>query len=181
VGGRIQPYRELLAGRVRHYVAIDLRIAPLVNLVARGEEIPLASECFDLVICTQVLEYVAEPALVIGEIRRVLKPGGHLVLSVPSVAPQDSEHECWRFLPASLSQLLAEFFNVEIVPEGGSVVGLFRSINACMNIFCRYPAIRSIFRYTMFPFVNLCGAFLDSISSSRNEQFTANYSAFAKK
>ena len=42
VGGRIQPYRPLLEGRLRRYVAIDLRQTPLVNVVGRGEQIPLA-------------------------------------------------------------------------------------------------------------------------------------------
>lgn len=181
VGGRIQPYRPLLAGRLGRYVAVDLRLGPLVNIVARGQELPLASSCFDLVICTQVLEYIPDPALVIAEIRRVLKPGGLLVLSAPSVAPRDSDHECWRFLPAILGRLLSEFDRVEIVPEGGSIVGLFRSMNACMNIFCRFPMLRSIFRYTVFPAVNVAGVFFDSITNSKNDQFAPNYSVFAMK
>src|SRR5437660_3432580 len=53
VGGRIQPYRQLLDGRLRRYVAVDLRRTPVVNIVARGQQIPLANKQFDLVICTQ--------------------------------------------------------------------------------------------------------------------------------
>ena len=181
VGGRIQPYRPLLEGRLRHYVAVDLLRTHVVNIVARGEQIPLASGQFDLVICTQMLEYVPEPAAVIGEIRRVLKTGGYLFLSVPSVCPRDADHECWRFLPGSLRHLLAQFSDVEIVPEGGSVIGLFRAINACLNIFARYPSLRSVFRYTVFPTVNLLAAVGDSLSNSRNDQFAANYSARARK
>ncbi|MGA2346788.1 MAG: hypothetical protein ABSF93_12335, partial [Candidatus Sulfotelmatobacter sp.] len=56
VGGRIQPYRPLLEGRVRRYVAVDLRQTPLVNVVGRGEQTPFAEAQFNLVICTQVLE-----------------------------------------------------------------------------------------------------------------------------
>jgi SAM-dependent methyltransferase len=181
VGGRIQPYRPLLAGRLRHYVALDLLRTPLVNVVARGEQIPVASERFDVVICTQVLEYAPEPAAVVDEIRRVLKPGGCLVLSVPSVCVRDADHEYWRFLPASLHRLLREFSQVEVVPEGGSVVGLFRSINGALNVFCRYSAVRAAFRYTVFPAVNLAGAFFNAVSDSSNDQFAANYSARAVK
>jgi len=181
VGGRIQPYRPLLEGRLRRYVAVDLLRTPLVNIVAHGEQIPLASEQFDLVVCTQVLEYVAEPAAVIAEIHRVLKPGGWLWLSVPSVCPRDADHECWRFLPASLWHLLSEFGKVDVVPEGGSVLGFFRAINVCLNILARYPVVRSVFRYTVFPVVNLVGVLCDSLSRSSNDQFAANYSAFALK
>ncbi len=43
---------------------------------ARGEALPFASAAFDYVCCCDVLEHVPDPALVIAEIARVLKPGG---------------------------------------------------------------------------------------------------------
>jgi len=181
VGGRIQPYRPLLAGRLLRYVAVDIRKTPLVNIVARGEQIPLESGQFDLVICTQVLEYVPDPAAVIGEIYRVLKPGGCLLLSVPTASLQDAEEERWRFLPAALRQLVADFGQSEILPEGGSIVGCFRSLNVCMNIFARYSVLRSVFRWTLCPVVNVFGELLDRVAGSENCQFTANYSVLARK
>lgn len=181
VGGRIQPYRPLLEGRIRHYVAVDLLQTPLVNIVARGEQIPVTSEHFDLVICTQMLEYIPDPRLVIDEIHRVLKPGGCLLLSVPSVFPRDSDHECWRFLPAGLRVLTAGFTESEIVPEGGTVVGFFRTMNACFNIFVHYPRMRSLFQWTLCPLVNLAGELMNRIAASNNDQFAANYSVWARK
>jgi len=181
VGGRIQPYRPLLEGRLRRYLAIDLRRTPLVNVVARGEQIPLANEQFDLVICTQVLQYVAQPSAVIAEIHRVLKPGGCLLLSVPAACPRDADEECWRFLPAVLRQLLFSFSEVEVVPEGSSVVGFFRTINVCLNIFVRYPVLRSVFHWTLCTLVNLSGEVLERIAGSHNDQFAPNYSAWAHK
>jgi SAM-dependent methyltransferase len=181
VGGRIQPYRPLLQGRLHRYLAIDARQTPLVNIVARGEQMPLASGQFDLVICTQVLEYVPEPGTVIAEIHRVLKPGGCLLLSVPAVYPCDSDHDTWRFLPAALCKLLVAFGNSEIVSEGGSVVGFFRTVNVCLNIFVRYPMLRSLFEWTLCPLVNLSGELLARIAGSDNDQFAPNYSAWARK
>jgi SAM-dependent methyltransferase len=181
VGGRIQPYRPLLEGRVRGYVAVDPLHTPLVNIVARAEHLPLTSGSFDLVICTQVLQYISQPSVVIAEIHRVLKPGGSLLLSVPSACPRDADHECWRFLPAVLRQLLANFEKVEVVPEGGSITGFFRSINACFSIFARFPQVRLLFRYTVFPVVNVLGMLAEKMSGSHNDQFAANYSVYAKK
>ncbi|MGA8764867.1 MAG: methyltransferase domain-containing protein [Candidatus Sulfotelmatobacter sp.] len=181
VGGRIQPYRPLLANRLRQYVAVDLRPTPLVDLRARGEQLPLADARFDLVICTQMLEYVAQPSRLVAEVYRVLKPGGKFILSVPSACPMDAEEECWRFLPAGLRHLLAAFRRVEIVAEGGSVVGFFRTVNLCCDIFVRYPAARWLYRHSFCPLVNLAGAFLDGLSGRRNEQFAVNYSVLAEK
>lgn len=181
VGGRIQPYRPLIEGRLKQYVAVDLGSTPLVNIHARGEQLPLASGEFDLVICTQVLEYVFDPVAVIAEMHRVLKPGGCLLLSVPSVWPRDSKLEYWRFLPAGIECMLGSFRSVEIVAEGGSVTGFFRSVNACLDIFVRYSWLRWIFRHTLCPLLNLSGILLERVAGSRNDQFAANYSALARK
>jgi SAM-dependent methyltransferase len=180
VGGRIQPYRQLITNQIRQYIAVDLRATPLVNVMAQAQKLPFREGHFDLVICTQMLEYAPEPASVIAEILRVLKPGGNLWLSVPSAAP-DPGDDFWRLLPAGLCSLLSSFHRVEIVPEGGSVAGLFRSINACLDIFARYRVVRSLYRYTLCPIVNLTGAILEKASGGRNQQFTANYSVLAEK
>src|SRR6266852_625083 len=121
VGGRLQPYRKLLERNTVCYLAVDIKRTSLVDVVARGEELPFASGSFDLVLCTQVLQYVPEPWLVLSEIYRVLKSEGTLILSVPAAQVQDSKEECWRFLPAGLRRLLSCFTMVQVVPEGNTI------------------------------------------------------------
>ena len=181
VGGRIQPYRSLMESRLKAYIATDLRFTPLVDVLARAEQLPFPSEHFDLVICTQVLQYVPEPGRVTAEIARVLKPAGYFFLSVPSACPSDASEECWRFLPAGLRYLLSPFRFVEVIPEGRSIAGFFRTTNACFNIFVRYPTMRTLFRYTVCPVINLLGAFLERVSTSSNDQFAVNYTVIAQK
>ncbi len=181
IGGRIQPYRPLLKNRMRGYVAVDLRPTPLVGVMARGQQLPFRDSQFDLVICTQMLQYTPEPGVVVNEAARVLKPGGTFFLSVPSAYPIDSDEECWRFLPKGLRHLLAAFCSVQIVAEGRSISGFFRTANVCLNIFARYPFFRSACRYTAYPVMNLLGALLEELSGSSNEQFAVNYSVLAEK
>lgn len=181
IGGRIQPYRPLLKQRVTTYVAVDLAITPLVDVVALGESLPLPPNQFDLAFCTQVLQYVPEPADVISEIFRLLKPGGHLLLSVPSAYPIDTGEECWRILPGGLRHLLRAFSTVRIEAEGGSVSGFFRTVNVYLDIFAKYKPLRSIFRHTACPALNLTGALLQRVSASANTQFAVNYSVLARK
>lgn len=52
------------------------------------DQLPFPSGSFDLVIFTEVLEHIAitDPCVVLGEIRRVLRPGGRMLLSTPNVA-----------------------------------------------------------------------------------------------
>jgi len=59
------------------------------------DAIPRPDDHFDAVILTQVLEHVPNPETVLREIRRVLKPSGKLLLTVPLTAPLHGEP--WHF------------------------------------------------------------------------------------
>jgi ubiquinone/menaquinone biosynthesis C-methylase UbiE len=48
-----------------------------------ADELPFKSETFDKVICSEVLEHVPNPLLVLKEIYRVMKNEGKLIISVP--------------------------------------------------------------------------------------------------
>lgn len=62
--------------------------------VADGGHLPFADHFFDVVVCSEVLEHIADYGAVLAEIKRVLKPGGQLVVSVPRQWP---ERLCWSF------------------------------------------------------------------------------------
>ena len=51
------------------------------ELVADGRQLPMASEAFDAVVCSNMLEHTPRTAAVLAEVRRVLRPGGCLWLS----------------------------------------------------------------------------------------------------
>lgn len=179
IGGRIQPYRVLLPGA--RYLALDIRATPLVDVIASAEQIPFRDQRFDLVLCTQMLEYATDPGRVLSEIYRVLKPGGRLLLSVPAMFPQDADEDRWRFLPAGLRQLLSAFAQVELVPEGGSIAGFFRTLNVGIHLLAGYSPLQTVLSYTVIPFFNLVGLGLEEMVRSRSQAFTVNYSAMARK
>ena len=55
-------------------------------LVLQGntECLPLASGSVQRIICSEVLEHVPSPAAALGELARILAPGGRMALSVPT-------------------------------------------------------------------------------------------------
>ncbi len=84
-GAGRSPYRGLF--KHAHYEAADFaqlgtRYAPL-DYVCDLTDIPVADERYDRVLLTQVLEHMPDPATVIAELYRVLKPGGRLFCSAP--------------------------------------------------------------------------------------------------
>jgi ubiquinone/menaquinone biosynthesis C-methylase UbiE len=56
--------------------------------LVRGDAmlLPFCDGAFDRVYCSEVLEHVLEPEVVVGEMRRVLAPRGFAVVSVPNEA-----------------------------------------------------------------------------------------------
>jgi SAM-dependent methyltransferase len=64
---------------------------PVIQADAR--ELPFSESSFDIVICLDVLEHITEDYLVASEIRRVLKPGGRFLISVPEDPKLWSEHD----------------------------------------------------------------------------------------
>jgi ubiquinone/menaquinone biosynthesis C-methylase UbiE len=55
--------------------------------VGSVERLPFSENTFDAVTCLGVLEYLDGDEAALREIRRVLKPGGHAILGVPSTSP----------------------------------------------------------------------------------------------
>jgi SAM-dependent methyltransferase len=55
---------------------------------ASALELPLASGSFDAVVAAEVLEHIADDSAALGELARILKPGGILAVTVPSYLPE---------------------------------------------------------------------------------------------
>ena len=179
VGGRLQPYRPLLTSRTKSYIAVDLQQTELVNVLGSAELLPFRDEQFDLVICTQVMEYLPEPGTAIAEILRVLRQGGHLFLSTPSVLLRNNEKEYWRFLPQALKYLLRNFESVEVIAEGNSLTGFFRTCNVFMAAFLRPRILAPVWQRSVVPLFNLMGLLFGRVGN--NTDFSANYSVWARK
>ncbi|XDB00408.1 nitroreductase family protein (plasmid) [Sulfitobacter sp. LCG007] len=66
--------KERLASEGLDPAAVDFHLMP-------GGHLPHGDASMDLVVMPMVLEHAAEPLLLLDEVARVLRPGGHLVLS----------------------------------------------------------------------------------------------------
>jgi SAM-dependent methyltransferase len=72
------------------------------------------SNHFDTIICTQTLHLIFNVQRAVGELHRVLKPGGVLLVTAPQggmIARGWTEY--WRFTSEGLRRLLAESFGAE--------------------------------------------------------------------
>lgn len=92
------------------------------DVVADLHALPLPSASFDFVLCTEVLEHVAEPQRVLGELHRILRPGGAILLTAPFVGELHEEpHDHFRYTSHGLAGLLERsgFAVREVAPLTG--------------------------------------------------------------
>jgi ubiquinone biosynthesis O-methyltransferase len=73
----VDPSWEMVAAARKHAQTGN---APIGLVVARGEQLPFASDRFDLVLAKTVLCFVDEAQAMLDEMARVLRPGGRLVI-----------------------------------------------------------------------------------------------------
>lgn len=77
----------------------------------------IASDHFEFVIATEVLEHVLQPFDAANELFRILKPGGLLFMSTPfDFRIHGPLPDCWRFTEHGLRALLKKFEAVDITP-----------------------------------------------------------------
>lgn len=84
-----------LTERGHEYVGVDVSQAAVDQATALGLDVrtvedasvlPFGDAEFDGVVCIEVLEHLFRPDGAVGEMRRVLRPGGRAVVTVPNVA-----------------------------------------------------------------------------------------------
>jgi SAM-dependent methyltransferase len=80
------------------------------------------SESFDIVVSSDVLEHVERPDLALGELRRVLRPGGTLILNVPFKPHLDGVHQRAAVVDGELVHLDRPIYHGHPLRESGSLV-----------------------------------------------------------
>ena len=147
VGCGSTPFAPLFAGRVRRYWGTDLASSRYLgearpDAFATAEAQPFRDETFDTVLGLSMLTYLPEPLRMLTEARRVLKPGGALILEFTQMVPlHDEPHDYFRFTRYGAEWLLrqAGFEPVAFVPVGGLWARVGLSTIAGLNRLNRGP------------------------------------------
>ena len=118
VGAQYCPYYPFFSGKCESYSSLDVVPTEMVDIVCDAEDMPIEDASYDLVLCTQVLEHCNRPERIVSECHRVLKQGGTLIVTVPSIFPVHGyPADNWRFMPDGLRYLLRSFSTVDVFGE----------------------------------------------------------------
>lgn len=114
VGCGGQPYRDVF-NHVERYVGLDLPPNGWADVHGDGIALPFRNAVFDTVLCSEVLEHVPEPAKLMAEAARALKPGGLLLLTTPQTWGLHADpHDFYRYTKYGL-RYLAEKTALEVI------------------------------------------------------------------
>ena len=114
--------RELTKGKIR-FMAIEMekdaveiakKLVPHID-IRQGDvtNTGIQENSADILVSSEVIEHVNDPSLMVSEAKRILKPGGILVLSTPvriSEKPKDPHH-IKEFFPEEFETFLKNYFN----------------------------------------------------------------------
>jgi SAM-dependent methyltransferase len=126
IGCGEKPYLPLVAHRAVSYRGLDAVPGPQVDDVGGAESLPYDDSSFDLLLCTQALEHLDDPATAVREMGRVLAPGGVALASTHGVHvyhpdPAGSGRDYWRWTHSGLRKLFSdngEWNSIEVHPSG---------------------------------------------------------------
>ena len=110
LGGRV----AAVANARVQTIDVDPQRGP--DLVADVTDLSMFEDrSFDVAFLLEILEHVKQPERAAREIRRVLKPGGKVVVSTPFMLEiHEAPHDYYRFTRYGLEHLFREFEDVKI-------------------------------------------------------------------
>lgn len=110
---------ELVRSRLPQHVVVEGDV----------ERMPFGDDAFATVLCTEVLEHVPHPEVALKEIRRVLRPGGLLIGSVPA------KSLVWRLRFLSSTCPHSEPFHNEYrIDEVRAMLASFREVHVWYSL-----------------------------------------------
>lgn len=165
VGCGSKPYARLFD--VDAYVGLDIDSEATRRIGAAdhfydGNRFPLPDAAFDAVLCNQVLEHVFNPDFFLGEIGRVLKPGGKLLMTVPFLWDEHEQpYDYARYSSFGLAALLHRngFRVVQHDKLGADAAIVFQVANAYFfKVTSHWPrSLRLALMTPVFALINLLG------------------------
>lgn len=166
VGAGQSPWRTWLPDSTT-YQGVDVEYASQFGMDARppdvtyydGLRIPFSNAQFDNAMCIEVLEHSADPAGLLREIARILRPDARFVLTVPwSARRHHLPHDYHRFSRDALELMFAASgFDRIAIQERGTDIHAIANKLTIVSLRWLNPSHRFLFLLT-FPFGLLCSS-----------------------
>jgi len=170
VGCGFKPWRKFFNTDIL-YAGIDFSAkCSAADAVAAAEHIPFPAQSFDAIICSEMLEHSRHPESVIGELRRISKPGALLFISSPFFFPEHGAP--YDFQRLTRYFYLDEFKNDQIV-HLAEATSSFGTACVCMNLAIESSIFHIFvgFKHFIYTLLNLTGICADFLIKHLTQHF----------
>ena len=186
VGCGSKPYRSIFS--VDEYVGMDYEgeghshANEEIDVFYDGKKIPFENDTFDSVFSSEVFEHVFNLEELLPEIRRVMKPGGLILVTCPfAICEHEIPNDYARYTSFALKHLF-EKNGFEILRQeksGNSVETVFQLwlmyVHQHITPYLRkIPVLRSAFRIITYSFTNLSALLYSRVFPKRNDLYLNN-------
>lgn len=156
--------QELLSHQI-HLETLDIFPGEAVDYVGDVTHTEFEDERYDLILCTQVLEHVEDPAQVCRELFRILKPGGHVVITAPQSAYlHNLPYHFFHFTNIGMQKIVEDAgLEVDTMESQG---GHFMMLGLNLHYTCRVLesfATTPVKKIMLWPFAIVCRIFFGFI------------------
>lgn len=171
IGSKNRRYDHLFRANI---IAADINENKKKNVIkADINDLQFKNNCFDAILCLEVIEYLKNPKVAIDQLYRVLKPGGKLVLSTPFMYKY--HNDLARYSKECLLDLLSKFKDIKI-EEIGNFYTVILDIIRDKIIFVKFAPIRY---FLYLPYIVLTA--IIPLVKSNDFKHNSGYFIIAKK
>lgn len=180
IGCGTRPYEKLFTA-CTEYVGVeidtpDTRQAGYADFFYDGHTLPFDSDSFDGVLLNEVLEHVFNPDEFLMELRRVLRPGGQILLTVPFAwIEHEKPFDYARYTSFGLKSLLEKNGFIVLRQEkiGTGVTAIFQLKNAYWDCVIPYRPLwlRYMLVMTIGTWNNLWGLLLSKLLPNQSDYY----------
>ena len=144
-----------------------------------GKKIPFEDSSFDAVLSFQVFEHVFEPQEFLSEVKRVLKPGGNFLITVPFIWDEhEAPNDFGRYSSYGLKHLFKKN-NFEIIKFEKSTIGIecIFQLLICQiekKIFTNSIFFNYLIKFFIISPLNILAKILNFIPSKNTDMYLDN-------
>ncbi len=114
VGCGVKPYEKLFAPYVEKYYGTEYLPESgyrgnKADIASDAGAMPFADASIDTILCTEVLEHVANPEKVIEEFTRILKPDGIIITTAPFFFPIHDACDFFRYTDEGVAVIMRRY------------------------------------------------------------------------
>jgi len=192
-GCGLKPYETLFT--VDEYIGVDYQAEgetyhqEKVDVFYDGKTLPFPDNHFDSIFSSEVFEHIFNLPEIMLELKRVLKPGGKILITCPfAFGEHEVPSDYARYTSFAVKHMfISNGFNVLAYEKTGGNIEAITQLRIVywnlhiLSFFKNIPILRSILRILVFTSNNLMALILGKILPSRQDLYLNNVLLAEKK